>query len=63
MGVIFLLKVFKCEYKFRKCKKKNQKKQKIFFVSEINGSENVAEIVSIKKKKLAIGSQWVEKQS
>ena len=44
-------------------KKNNKKKQKIFFVSGINGSENVAEIVSIKKKKLAIGSQWVEKQS
>ena len=43
--------------------KKKKKNQNIFFVSEINGSEKVAEIVSIKKKKLAIGSQWVEKQS
>ena len=39
MRVIFLLKMFKIESKFPKCKKKNQK---MFFVSEIIASEDVA---------------------
>ena len=43
MRVITFLKIFKTESKFGKCKKKNKKKmKKIFFVSEINASENVA---------------------
>ena len=47
MRVIFFLKMFKIDSKFRKCKKK----EKIFLVSEI--------IASFKKRKLVISSQWV----
>ena len=39
MRVIFFLKMFKIESKFKKCKKKIQK---IFFVCEINVSQYVA---------------------
>ena len=45
MRVIVFLKMFKIEPKFRKCKKikkKIKKRKKIFFVSEISASENVA---------------------
>ena len=40
MRVIFFLKIFKMESKFRKCKKKKMEKK--FFNSEIIASENVA---------------------
>ena len=41
ISVIFFLKMFKIECKFRKCEKK-KKNQKLFYVSEIIASENVA---------------------
>ena len=52
MRVIFFLE------NFQKKKKKKMKNAKILFVSEIIASENV---VSIKKRTLVIGSQWVNK--
>ena len=64
MRVIFSLKIFKIESKFRKCKKKNNKKnEKNIFVSEIIASENVARNASFKKTILVIDSQWVNKES
>ena len=52
MRVIFFLKMFKIDSKFRKCKKKEEK---IFLGSEI--------VPSFNKRILVIGSQWVDKQS
>ena len=46
MRVIFFLKMFKIESKFRKCKKKKKKKK----------------LRIVKKSILAIESQWVNKQ-
>ena len=53
--------MFKIESTFRKCQKKKKKKEKIFFVSEIIASENIAMISSVKKRILVIGSSWVQK--
>ena len=59
MRVIFSSKMFKIKFKFRTCQNKIEKN----ILSKIVLSEDVAIIVSIKKRILVIGSQWDKKQS
>ena len=59
MRVIVFMKMFKIESKFRKCKRKLEN----IFLSEINASENVAKIVSVKKRILIMDSERINSQS